>query len=128
MKNVDEIASKYGEPLDKRIIEFLELVTIAVEERDISAYSKIILKMLIPQLVIYYKALDIMQQNKDVAHQDVYNRISKAPEIQVMQKANDQILNLLDKLALSPWEKAKIKRINKDDGETANELLASLIS
>lgn len=128
MKNINEIAETYGAPLDKRIIEFLELVAIAVEERDISAYSKIILKMLIPQLVVYYKALDLMNKSDSLRHEDVYNRITKSPEVQVMQKANDQILNLLDKLALSPMEKAKIKRINKDDGDSANELLANLMA
>jgi len=122
---LDDIKSKNPD-LDSRILEFLNYVIYEIELND--NYSKIILNMLIPQLIIYYKALDVIKTNKEVSHKDDYSRISKSPEIAVMQKANDQILNLLDKLAISPMEKAKIKRINKDDGDSANELLANLMA
>ena len=128
MKTLDSITSKFKEPLDERIIEFLECVVEGIDDKHLKSYSKLILKMLIPQLILYYKALDLMEQNKSVRHEDIYNRITKAPEVQVLQKANDQILNLLDKLALSPIEKAKIKRLNKDEGEDAKKLLEDLIS
>lgn len=128
MKSIKDIVSNYSEPLDSRVTDFLELVATAVEERETSAYTIIILKLLIPQLVLYYKALDLTQKDDKLRHEDVYNRITKSPEIQVLQKANAQILGLLDKLCLSPLEKAKIKRINKDDDDSANELLANLMA
>ena len=124
-KLLNDIISKYKEPLDARIIDFLTYVTSSLENEN--DYTKIVLNMLVPQLIIYYKALDNMQTTSDVTHNDDYNRKSKAPEIGVMQKANDQILNLLDKLVLSPIEKAKLKRINKSEEDDAKDLLESLM-
>ena len=121
---LDDIIKKHSD-LDSRIIEFLNYVVDDIECNN--NYSKIILNMLIPQLIIYYKALDVIKANKEVSHKDDYSRISKSPEIAVLQKSNDQILNLLDKLALSPLEKAKVKKLNKDEGEDAKKLLEDLI-
>lgn len=125
-KLLNDITANYKEPLDARIIDFLTYVTSSLENE--TDYTKIILNMLVPQLIIYYKALDNMQAATDVTHNDDYNRKSKAPEISVMQKANDQILNLLDKLVLSPIEKAKFKRITKSDEDDPQNLLKDLLS
>lgn len=127
-KIVKEITSKYKEPLDSRVVSFLDNVTSDLDEKNINHYSRIVLDMLVPQLIIYFKAQDNIQVEGGVSHSDDYNRKSKSPEIGVLQKANDQILSLLDKLVLSPLEKAKIKRINKNDEEDAKELLDALIN
>lgn len=127
-KILSELILKYKEPLDERILDFLNNVTSGLDENNINDYTKIILNMLVPQLIIYFKAQDNIQGNGGVAHSDDYNRKSKSPEIAVLQKANDQILSLLDKLVLSPLEKAKIKRINKNDEDDAKELLENLIN
>lgn len=127
-KILSELILKYKEPLDERILDFLNNVTSGLDENNINDYTKIILNMLVPQLIIYFKAQDNIQGNGGVAHSDDYNRKSKSPEIAVLQKANDQILSLLDKLVLSPLEKAKIKRINKNDEDDSKELLENLIN
>lgn len=127
-KLLDKIKSKYKEPLDERIIEFLDNVVSDLDSSQTTKYSTIILDMLVPQLIMYFKAVDILQQNAGVSNKDIYDRSSKSPEIMVLNKAHDQILNLLDKLAMSPMEKAKIKRINKNEEESAKELLDSLMS
>jgi phage terminase small subunit len=126
-KILDEIKSNYND-LDERVYKFLERVIKDIDDADITNYNKIIIDMLIPQLVIYYKAIDIIKSETSISKKDDYNRTSKSPEIGVMQKANDQILNLLDKLVLSPLEKAKLKRINKDDEDSAKEILENLMN
>lgn len=126
-KILDEIKSNYND-LDERVYKFLERVIKDIDDADITNYNKIIIDMLIPQLVIYYKAIDIIKSETSISKKDDYNRTSKSPEIAVMQKANDQILNLLDKLVLSPLEKAKLKRINKDEEDSAKEILENLMN
>lgn len=126
-KILDEIKSSYND-LDERVYKFLERVIKDIDDVDITNYNKIIIDMLIPQLVIYYKAIDIIKSETSISKKDDYNRTSKSPEIAVMQKANDQILNLLDKLVLSPLEKAKLKRINKDEEDSAKEILENLMN
>lgn len=116
---------------DERIISFIDKVVNDLNEKhiEISNYIKIILTMLVSQLVLYYKACDAIFSNNKVSTKDLYERNAKAPEIAVMQKSHDQILNLLDKITLSPMSSAKIKKLNQvDDEETAQAILNDLIS
>ena len=116
---------------DIRITDFLDKVVNDLEEKqiEISNYVKIILTMLVSQLILYYKAADAIFGSTQVSSKDNYDRKAKAPEISVMQKSHDQILNLLDKISLSPLSAAKIKKLNQDDSEdTAEKLLSELVA
>lgn len=128
MKTTEIIDTNIDNKIDSRIESMLDCVIHSLDPNHKGDYSKIILTMLVPQLILYFRALDEVNKTEKLSTKDDYSRTAKSPEIQVLQKCNDQILNLLDKLALSPMEKAKIKRINKGGEDSANELLASLIN
>ena len=115
--------------LDPRVIKFLDRIISELETNNtVNEYSKSLLGMLVLQLVIYYKASDEVATADKLAHEDNYKRVSKNPALQVLMKAHDQILVLLDKLAISPYSSAKVKKLqHTDDGEKARELLVDLI-
>ena len=127
MKNPEIIDTNLDDKIDNRIEELLNCVINSLDPNHKGDYSKIILTMLVPQLILYFRALDEVNKTNKLSTSDVYARTAKSPEIQVLQKCNDQILNLLDKLCLSPMDKAKINRINKSEETSAAELLEALI-
>lgn len=126
-----EILSNF-ENVDKRVDKFIDKTISALTEQDtpINDYTKIILNLLVLQLILYYKACDQLVKDTDMTTTDAYKRRAKHPEITIIQKAHDQILNLLDKLTLSPLENAKVKKLKRssDSDEDAKELLNKLIS
>jgi hypothetical protein len=74
-------------------------------------------------------ALDALNTEKTLASEDNYKRIAKSPHIMILNKSHQEILNILQKLSLSPFEKAKLKRLNNtDDVESAEALLQNLIN
>ena len=118
--------------LDPRVILFLDTTILALSGQDIKItdYTKLILCMLVTQLVLYYKACDeLINSDDSIISEDKYKRRAQAPVIAIMQKANNQIISLLDKISLSPLEKAKVKKLNQktDEAEEAKELLSSLM-
>ena len=129
MKNIDkDVLAIYGKKVDARVETFMQNIAkdIDTQKKPYTQYTRMILTLMVSQLVLYYKALDEMEAN-NVESQDSYKRKSKAPSIAIMQKANDQILHLMDKIGLSPLESAKIRKLNKStDDESAEELLAEL--
>lgn len=124
-----DILSTYGK-VEQRVSDFLDSIATDIQNRDIeyTEYTKMILTLLVSQLVLYYKALDEIKKADSVETKDDYKRKAKAPSIAIMQKANDQILRLMDKIGLSPIESSKIKRLNSNSEESATDLLATLIS
>lgn len=126
-----EIFQKVNTGVDQRVVDFLDSVVNDIEQRkiDVTEYVRCILLMLVSQLVLYFKASDEVLKDTALSSTDDYKRKSKAPEIAILNKAHDQILNLLDKISLSPMQNAKIKRLNKGgDDESAADLLAALTS
>lgn len=116
--------------VDERVKNFINRVIteLNVKEIQITEYTKIILNMLVAQLILYYKSIDEIEQATNITNQDNYNRISKSPVISIMQRTNDQILNLLDKISISPLSSAKVAKLKeKSSTKTdAAELLAAL--
>lgn len=129
MKLQEEIISNFGN-LDSRVESFLKKTITDINTKGIKVtdYTKMILELLVVQLVLYYKAFDEINEDTSVSSEDSYNRKAKSPAISIMQKANDQILVLLDKIALSPLSSAKVKKLNKNDEDDAQELLEALIN
>lgn len=128
MKTQEIIDTNINNKIDSRIESMLDCVINSLDPNHKGDYSKIILTMLVPQLILYFRALDEVNNNCKLSTKDDYSRTAKSPEIQVLQKCNDQILNLLDKLCLSPLEKSKLKRLNKNDEDDAKDLLERLIN
>ena len=124
-----EILSDFNS-LDHRVEKFIDKTIAALEGQklEITDYTKMILSMLVTQLILYYKACDLVLDTDKVSSEDAYKRKAKAPEISIMQKCHDQILNLLDKISASPLSKAKIKKLNSGDDSSAQEYLEALIS
>lgn len=118
--NILEETIKDYKDLDPRIILYLEHVVNEIGKDKVTDYTKVILGMLVPQLIIYYRSLDELNTKNDLTNENKYYGKSKSPVIIIMQKANDQILNLLDKISLSPMTKAKIKKLNTTEVNTTS--------
>ena len=131
MKTIDPYIQKTYEGYDDRVLVFMSRVyeDCINNNNKLSNYFYCCLDLLASQLKLYFIALDIIDEQKKISSEDSYRRISKDPSISVLNKCHEQILNILAKLSLSPFEQAKLKRLNKnDDNESAEELLNSLIN
>lgn len=131
MKTIDPYIQKTYEGYDDRVLVFMSRVyeDCINNNNKLSNYFYCCLDLLASQLKLYFIALDIIDEQKKISSEDSYRRISKDPSISVLNKCHEQILNILAKLSLSPFEQAKLKRLNKtDDDESAEELLNSLIN
>ena len=131
MKTIDPYIQKTYEGYDDRVLVFMSRVyeDCINNNNKLSNYFYCCLDLLASQLKLYFIALDIIDEQKKISSEDSYRRISKDPSISVLNKCHEQILNILAKLSLSPFEQAKLKRLNKnDDNELAEELLNSLIN
>ena len=130
MKTIDPYIKKTYENYDDRVLVFMSRVyEDCINNNDkLSNYFYCCLDLLATQLKLYFIASDIIDEQKKISSEDSYRRISKDPSISVLNKCHEQILNILAKLSLSPFEQAKLKRLSKnDDDESAEELLNSLI-
>ena len=125
-----EILSSF-ETVDRRVEKFLDRTINAISEQkiNITDYTKMILTMLVTQLILHFKAYDeVFKNNGTVTAEDSYKRASKAPAISVMQQTHDKILQLFDKITLSPLASAKVKKLNSNsDEQSAQEYLDALI-
>ena len=131
MKTIEPYIKKTYENYDDRVLVFMSRVyEDCIKNNDkLSNYFYCCLDLLATQLKLYFIASDIIDEQKKISSEDSYRRISKDPSISVLNKCHEQILNILAKLSLSPFEQAKLKRLNKnDDDESAEELLNSLIN
>lgn len=124
-----EIINKIQTVDDPRVIDFMDKITTDIKNRKIAVteYLKVILSMLVTQFVLYIKAVDQINKEETVSSTDDYKRVAKSPAIAVAEKAHDKIVELLDKISLSPLAEAKVKKLNKDDDTDAKELLEELI-
>lgn len=131
MKIIDQYIQKKYEKYDERVIEFLSRVYDDCKNANerLSNYFYCCLDLLANQLKLYFMAVDNIENEKDLTSKDNYNRIAKSPSIQVLNHAHQEILNILQKLSLSPFEQAKLKRLNNgSDEEDAEQLLEKLIN
>ena len=132
MKLIDKYIQENYADKDDRVKVFLSRVFEDVKKANdekLSNYFYCCLDLLANQLSIYYLSVDALNVNKNLSSTDDYKRVSKNPAIAVMAKAHQQILDLLEKLSLSPFQKAKLKKLNAtDDDESAEDLLENLIN
>lgn len=130
MKTIDPYIQKTYEGYDDRVLVFMSRVyEDCINNNDkLSNYFYCCLDLLATQLKLYFIASDIIDEQKKISSEDSYRRISKDPSISVLNKCHEQILNILAKLSLSPFEMAKLKRVQNGDGDQdAAELLDSLV-
>ena len=130
MKTIDPYIQKTYEGYDDRVLVFMSRVyEDCINNNDkLSNYFYCCLDLLATQLKLYFIASDIIDEQKKISSEDSYRRISKDPSISVLNKCHEQILNILAKLSLSPFEIAKLKRVqNGDNDQDAEELLDSLV-
>ena len=131
MKYVDEYIQKNYNDYDDRVKLFLSRVFEDVKKSNdekLSNYFFCCLDLLAHQLSLYYLSVDAIEDAKKLSSEDAYKRVSKNPAVAIMAKAHQQILDIMEKLSLSPFQKAKLKRLNTtDDSESAQELLDNLI-
>ena len=130
MKTIDPYIQKTYEGYDDRVLVFMSRVyEDCINNNDkLSNYFYCCLDLLATQLKLYFIASDIIDEQKKISSEDSYRRISKDPSISVLNKCHEQILNILAKLSLSPFEQAKLSRLkNGDVDQDAEELLNNLI-
>lgn len=123
--NIKTLYSEY----DNRVIEYLENVLCDIKDSKgvINNYTKCIFDLLATQLQIYYASVDQLMKLSDLTSEDSYRRVSKSPVVSILNKSHSNILDVLNKLSLSPFESAKLKKLNKDD-DTDENLLDKLIN
>ena len=130
MKILDPYIQKRYSEYDERVIEFLSRVYEDVKENNekINNYFYCCMDLLANQLKLYFLGVDAIDADKKVSSTDDYKRVSKNPAIAVMTHAHQQILDILQKFSLSPFDAAKLKRLKNNDGdEDAETLLNSLV-
>ena len=130
MKLTKDIIQKRYNKYDERVIEYLINISKSLKEQNANdEYYYCMFDLLVIQLHLYYSSCDQLMKLKDLTSEDNYKRLVKSPLIGVLQKCHSQILDIMQKLSISPIEKAKLKRLNTaDDDESAEELLNSLIN
>lgn len=129
MKNINAYIKETYKDYDERVLIFMSRVyEDCIKNNDkLSNYFYCCLDLLATQLKLYFLASDIIDEQKKLSSEDSYKRISKDPSISVLNKSHEQILNILQRLSLSPFDQAKLKRLNNGDGdESAEELLNEL--
>ena len=130
MKTIDPYIQKTYEGYDDRVLMFMSRVyeDCITNNEKLSNYFYCCLDLLATQLKLYFIASDVIAEHKKLSSEDSYRRISKDPSISVLNKCHEQILNILAKLSLSPFEQAKLSRLKNGDGDQdAEELLNSLV-
>ena len=126
LNNIPKIYKDY----DERVINFLCNVFEDINEDNpkINKYFYNVFDLLANQLFIYYTALDAIKADTKVSSEDSYKRTAKNPAIAVMNHAHQEILNIMQKLSMSPFDKAKLKRVQSgEDIDSAEALLDSLV-
>lgn len=128
MKTNQYILDTYKD-YDERVIKFLDRVYSDVSENNakLTNYFYCCLDLLATQLKLYFLGLDALESNKNLSSVDDYKRVSKNPCLAIINHAHQEILNILQKMSLSPFEIAKLKKLNKDD-DTDENLLDKLIN
>lgn len=115
---------------DQRVIEFLSRIytDVIANNEKLSNYFYCMIDLLATQLKLYYMSLDAIDADKKVSSEDSYKRQAKNPAIAVLNHAHQEIIDIMQKLSLSPFEQAKLKRIqNGDEDSSAEQLLNSLV-
>lgn len=115
---------------DQRVIEFLSRIytDVIANNEKLSNYFYCMIDLLATQLKLYYMSLDAIDADKKVSSEDSYKRTAKNPAIAVLNHAHQEIIDIMQKLSLSPFEQAKLKRIqNGDEDSSAEQLLNSLV-
>jgi len=130
METIDNYIHNTYSGYDERVRAFLFRVYTDVKNNNesLSNYFYCMFDLLANQLKLYYLALDTLDSEKKVASEDAYKRVAKSPSIQVMNKAHEQIINIMQKLSLSPFDKAKLKRVQNGEDDDSEELLDKLIN
>jgi phage terminase small subunit len=131
MKLSKDIISNRYKDYDKRIIDFLNNIYEDVRENNskINNYFFVTFDLLANQLLLYFRALDAINNDAVLSTEDSYKRQAKSPNIAILNHAHQEIMKILDDYGLSPFASAKIKRLNAvDNEEDAQELLNNLIN
>ena len=130
MKLVDRYIQENYNDYDDRVKVFLSRVFEDVKKSNdekLSNYFFCCLDLLANQLSLYYLSVDAIDEAKKLSSEDSYKRVSKNPAVAIMAKSHTQILDILEKLSLSPFQKAKLKHLNNGgEDESAQDLLNKL--
>lgn len=112
--NKDNILSNFSN-YDERVVDNLALIIDELKNKKVPVnnYSLVIFQLLATQFAIYYKSLDVINGDGDISSEDSYKRKAKSPELAALQKSHQEIVHLLDSLAISPLSSAKVNKLNE---------------
>lgn len=121
------------EGYDQRTLDMLEIILkeLSKQEKELNEYSLVIFQLLAIQFEIFYKAYDDI--GKSLVNECVVGERkvhAPKPQLDALQKANNQITKMLKDLGLSPLEKVKIKKListEENNNVSGANILASLI-
>lgn len=130
MSKANDYIIKNFKDVDDRVKVFLSRVydDCAEQHEHLSNYFYCCLDLLANQLKLYFMALDSINENKKLSSEDSYKRVAKDPCIAILNHSHQEILNILQKLSLSPFDQAKLKRMNGSSDEDDKEFLNHLIN
>lgn len=126
-QGIEEYFSSY----DVRVREFLQdiLIEVKKQEAEPNNYFGRMFELMAAQLQLYYLSRDQLFALKDFTSEDSYKRLSKSPLVKIMNDAHKEVIKIMNDFGLSPFSKAKIKRLNVGaDDESAEALLNNLIN
>jgi phage terminase small subunit len=115
---------------DQRTQDMLDniITQLIKQDKECNDYTLVIIQMLAVQFEIYFKALDALKDGiVNVVSLGDRTLHQPKPQLDALQKANNQINKMLKDLALTPLDRAKIKKLNKNDEDDAQQLLEALI-
>lgn len=126
MKTVNKYIQEHFSNVDDRIKIKLNRVYEEVESNNsnnINNYFYNALDLLCAQYEVFYLAYDALKEAGKINQDDKYNRTAKNINITVMTRASKEILDIMDKLSISPVIKAKVKKLNNDTEDESTEAL-----
>ena len=132
MKLTKDIIQKRYSEYDERIIDFLNNIYEDVKDNSnkINNYFFVTFDLLANQLLLYFRALDAINNDAALSTEDNYKRLSKSPNIAILNHAHQEIIKILDDYGLSPFASAKIKRLKNEsvNDEDTKKIMNSLIN
>ena len=120
-EDISKMYSRY----DKRVIEFLEYVVLGLGG-NIGDYMKTNFDLLAVQLSIYYRALDVVEEEPLIMTTQKGPR--QSPTMEILQKCWSHIVTLLKECGVTKYSKTKIDRLQRTDATEDVESLVELLT
>lgn len=110
---------------DKRIIEFLENIVVGMGG-SVPDYMKTNLDLLNTQLDIYFRAEDILKNSDLIVKMNKID--SQHPALNIMQKAHNNIMDIMKDSGITKASKARIDKMKRSDNTEDTDRLIEMLT